>query len=178
MTVLTLLRTELRRLTATRLGPLAFIALMTVPLLYGGMYLWGNQNPYAKLDHIPAAMVVTDTGATVHGYAVDSGQEVGEAAGRRTRVRLAEMSVSAAAAQLRTGGVDFVVTLPRRSPPTSPRRPPPTRRAPASSSRRTTQRLPRLDDRRPGRHRHPGRGRAEVGAAAAKQFLVGLATVG
>ena len=62
MTVLTLLRSELRRLTATRLGMLAFVALMTVPLLYGGMYLWGNLDPYGNLKHVPAGIVVADSG--------------------------------------------------------------------------------------------------------------------
>ena len=38
---------ELRRLTATRLSIVALIALMCVPVLYGGLYLWANQNPYA-----------------------------------------------------------------------------------------------------------------------------------
>ncbi|WP_239451912.1 YhgE/Pip domain-containing protein [Frondihabitans sp. PAMC 28766] len=77
MKTLALLRTELRRLTATPLARLAFIALMTVPLLYGGMYLWANQNPYAKLDHIPAAIVNTDVGAKdADGNAVDYGDKV------------------------------------------------------------------------------------------------------
>ena len=64
MTILTLLRTELRRLTSTRLGVLAFVALMAVPLLYGGVYLWGNLDPYGRFSSVPAGVVVADAGTT------------------------------------------------------------------------------------------------------------------
>ncbi|RPE78211.1 MULTISPECIES: YhgE/Pip domain-containing protein [unclassified Frondihabitans] len=77
MKIAALVRSELRRLTASPLARLAFIALMCVPLLYGGMYLWANQDPYAKLDHIPAAIVDNDAGATdSDGNAVDYGQKI------------------------------------------------------------------------------------------------------
>ncbi len=52
MTIPSLIRAELARLTATPLARLAFIALMIVPLLYGGAYLWANRDPYAKLDQV------------------------------------------------------------------------------------------------------------------------------
>ena len=56
---------EFRRLTASPMSIVALIALMCVPVLYGGLYLWANQNPYANLDRVPAAIVVDDTGTTV-----------------------------------------------------------------------------------------------------------------
>ena len=112
MTVLTLLRAELRRLTATRLGTVAFIALMTVPLLYGGLYLWGNQNPYGRLGQVPAALVVDDTGTTIDGQAVHYGRDVAERLVRNGDFDWQRMSGSTATDRLRTGDVDFVVTLP------------------------------------------------------------------
>ncbi|MGN6742967.1 MAG: YhgE/Pip family protein [Amnibacterium sp.] len=178
MTVLTLLRSELRRLTATRLGTVAFVALLAVPLLYGGLYLWGNQDPYGNLKHVPAALVVEDTGATVDGSPVHYGRDVADELRTSGGFDWHRMSANAAAAQLRTGGVDFVVTLP------------------ASFSA----------DLASAATAHPARARVElttsdansylsstiagqaatairtgvaqkVGTAAAKQFLVGLATV-
>jgi putative membrane protein len=75
--IIALIRSELKRLTATSLARLALVALMVVPLLYGGMYLWANQNPYAKLDHIPAAIVDNDSGAKdADGHAVNYGNKV------------------------------------------------------------------------------------------------------
>lgn len=77
MKIVALIRSELKRLTATSLARLALVALMCVPLLYGGMYLWANQDPYAKLDKIPAAIVNTDAGAKdADGDPVDYGARV------------------------------------------------------------------------------------------------------
>ncbi|MCU1406750.1 MAG: hypothetical protein JWQ43_3053 [Glaciihabitans sp.] len=71
---------EFRRLTATRLGVIALIALTCVPVIYGGLYLWANQDPYNRLDQIPVALVVSDTGATVddsfHNYGDEISDEV------------------------------------------------------------------------------------------------------
>jgi putative membrane protein len=69
---------EFRRLTANPMAIVALIALMAVPVLYGGLYLWANQNPYANLDKIPAAIVVDDTGTTVDGATVNYGDEVAQ----------------------------------------------------------------------------------------------------
>lgn len=58
-------RTPLHRLA------LAFVVL--VPLLYGGLYLWSNWDPYGKLDQIPVAVVNEDRPVTVNGQQVDAG---------------------------------------------------------------------------------------------------------
>jgi putative membrane protein len=59
-------RTPLQRLA------LAFVVL--VPLLYGGLYLWSNWDPYGKLDQIPVAVVNEDRPVTVNGQEVDAGK--------------------------------------------------------------------------------------------------------
>lgn len=69
---------EFRRLTASPMSIVALIALMCVPVLYGGLYLWANQNPYANLNKIPAAIVVDDTGTTIDGKAVNYGHDVAD----------------------------------------------------------------------------------------------------
>lgn len=65
MTALRLALTELRRLTAGRLPRAALIALVLVPTLYGGLYLYANKDPYGGLDRVPAAVVVEDSGTTL-----------------------------------------------------------------------------------------------------------------
>ena len=112
MTVLTLLRTELRRLVATPLSRLAFAALMLVPLLYGGLYLWGNQDPYAKLDHVPAALVVADTGTTVDGKTVNYGKDVASDITDDASFDWSVVSATKADEGVRDGTYDFSVTLP------------------------------------------------------------------
>jgi putative membrane protein len=58
-------RTPLQRLALT------FVVL--VPLLYGGLYLWSNWDPYGELDQIPVAVVNEDRPVTVNGQEVDAG---------------------------------------------------------------------------------------------------------
>ena len=55
--------TELRRITAGRLPRLAVLAMIVIPTLYAGLYLYANHDPYGGLSRVPAALVVDDTGA-------------------------------------------------------------------------------------------------------------------
>ena len=52
MKIFQMVRSEFARLWATGMARIALIALMCVPLLYGGLYLWTNQDPYARLDQL------------------------------------------------------------------------------------------------------------------------------
>ena len=134
MTILTLLRTELRRLTSTRLGVLAFVALMTVPLLYGGMYLWGNLDPYGRFSSVPAGIVVADAGSTTGGTTVNRGRQAADELVKDGSFDWHVLSATAAQRELQHGGVDFVVTFPKDfSPPARP-----TRRRRSCGSRPTT----------------------------------------
>lgn len=56
---------ELRRLTAGRLPRVALVALVLVPSLYAGLYLYANKDPYGGLERVPAAVVVEDAGTTL-----------------------------------------------------------------------------------------------------------------
>ena len=55
----------------SRLVPLALIL---VPLLYGGVYLWSTWDVYGRLDRIPVAVVNQDIPVTAHGIEVNAGQ--------------------------------------------------------------------------------------------------------
>nr|WP_246328326.1 YhgE/Pip domain-containing protein [Curtobacterium pusillum] len=100
------------RLTATPLARLAFIALMVVPLLYGGAYLWANRDPYAKLDQVPAAIVDQDAGATLNGDHVDYGKDVTKEAIDGADFKWTKTSAADARSGVRNGTYDFVVTIP------------------------------------------------------------------
>ena len=112
MTIPSLVRSELARLTATPLARLAFIALMCVPLLYGGAYLWANRDPYAKLDQVPAAIVDQDAGATLDGQRVHYGADVAEQAIDGGAFAWHETTAADARSGVRNGTYDFVVTIP------------------------------------------------------------------
>ena len=70
MKVFRMVRAELDRLTATVMSRVALAALLLVPVLYGGLYLWANQDPYAGLDRVPVALVVADTGTVIDDVAM------------------------------------------------------------------------------------------------------------
>jgi len=110
--VLALVRSELQRLTSTPLARLALVALMTVPLLYGGLYLWANQDPYANLDRVPAALVDADTGTTVDGEVKDYGRDVTDEVLDGGDFDWHEVSAAEARAGLDDGTYDFTVTIP------------------------------------------------------------------
>ena len=178
MTVLTLLSSELRRLTATRSGTLAFVALMIVPLLYGGLYLWGNLDPYGNLKHVPAGIVVADSGTTTAGEHVNRGESAADDLVKSGDFAWQRLSPAAAKRQLDTGGVDFVVTFPTSfsADLASVGTPDPRR---ASIALTTSDANSYLSSTIAGQVATRIRDAVaqEVGAAAAKSFLVGLSGV-
>lgn len=58
----------------TPLQRVALIFVVLVPLLYGGLYLWSNWDPYGRLDRIPVAVVDADQPVTVQGQRVAAGE--------------------------------------------------------------------------------------------------------
>ena len=103
---------ELRRLASSRMSIIALIALLAVPILYGGLYLWANQDPYGRLSQVPVALVVEDDGADINGAARNLGDEVAtELLGSATfdwrRVSAEEASVG-----LDAGTFDFSIEIP------------------------------------------------------------------
>lgn len=112
MTVPTLVFGEIRRLVATPLARLAFAALMLVPLIYGGLYLWANRDPYGALNRVPAALVVADTGATSDGSPVNYGDQIADQVIDSADFKWTRTSAEDAATGVRNGDYDFSITLP------------------------------------------------------------------
>ncbi|GIM80317.1 YhgE/Pip domain-containing protein [Winogradskya consettensis] len=68
---------ELRRFLRGRLPVAALVVICVIPLLYGALYLYAFWDPYGRLNHIPAALVVEDTSATAtDGTKVQAGQDL------------------------------------------------------------------------------------------------------
>jgi putative membrane protein len=117
MTIVPLIRSEFARLTASKMGRIALIALMTVPIIYGGLYLYGNKDPYSNLDNVPAALVVADNGAAVTNTdgttsTVNYGRDAAASLLKAKKFGWVEVSASAAAAGIEKGTYDFGVTFP------------------------------------------------------------------
>ncbi|MDQ1597507.1 MAG: putative rane protein [Microbacteriaceae bacterium] len=112
MKIYPLVRAEVARLTASRIGIASLIALMTVPVVYGGLYLWGNQDPYSGLNRVPAALVVQDTGTTVNGKAVDYGMNAAASLMKGKQFDWVRVSAATAAAGVKQGKYDFELDFP------------------------------------------------------------------
>ncbi|MGI5130917.1 YhgE/Pip family protein [Pseudonocardia sp. CA-107938] len=113
MTSIRMAISELRRITAGRLPALAVLALCMIPLLYGGLYLYANHDPYSKLDDVPAALVVADTGArqsdsTVRNVGADVAKELLDGHAFDWH----QVSAAEAADGVREGRYTFSLTLP------------------------------------------------------------------
>ena len=67
---------ELRRMSAGLLPKIALLALVLIPSLYTGLYLYSNQDPYADLKNVKAALVVEDNDSTVGGKKINVGQSI------------------------------------------------------------------------------------------------------
>ncbi|MFS3127981.1 YhgE/Pip family protein [Nocardioides sp. Bht2] len=106
--------TELRRITAGRLPRLAVIAMILVPSLYAGLYLYANHDPYARLNQVPAALVVADTGATgTDGQPMEAGRKVADNLLSSNSFDWSEVSQQEAEQGVEEGWFDFALVIGR-----------------------------------------------------------------
>ncbi|WP_062351848.1 YhgE/Pip domain-containing protein [Bacillus kwashiorkori] len=54
------------------------IAILFIPLIYSGMFLWSFKDPYAKMDELPVAVVNSDEGAMMDGKILTIGKNLVE----------------------------------------------------------------------------------------------------
>lgn len=112
MKIRAMIQAELRRLTATPLAKLALAALCVIPILYGGLYLWANQDPYANLDRVPVALVLEDEGGERDGEHVVMGEDVAERLLDSGTFDWHEVSAEEAEEGLEASRYDFTLTIP------------------------------------------------------------------
>lgn len=109
---LQLVRSELARIFSRPFNVLALVALMSVPLLYAGVYLWANKDPQGNLDTVPAALVVQDDGAMVDGELQNFGDRVAEELVKDARLGWEIVDEETAKAGVESGRFYFAVTFP------------------------------------------------------------------
>jgi putative membrane protein len=71
-----LFKEELLAILKNKKVLIPIIAVMFVPVLYAGMFLWAFWDPYAKLDELPVAVVNEDAGAILDGNHLKLGDEL------------------------------------------------------------------------------------------------------
>ncbi|MGC7945992.1 phage infection protein [Bacillus anthracis] len=69
-----LLRKEFTQIIKSKKILIPIIAVLFVPILYAGMFLWAFWDPYKQLDDLPVAVVNLDKGAVFDGKPVEVGK--------------------------------------------------------------------------------------------------------
>ncbi|MED3311062.1 YhgE/Pip domain-containing protein [Bacillus thuringiensis] len=69
-----LLRKEFTEIIKSKKILIPIIAVLFVPILYAGMFLWAFWDPYKQLDDLPVAVVNLDKGAVFDGKSIEIGK--------------------------------------------------------------------------------------------------------
>ncbi|PFN70779.1 YhgE/Pip domain-containing protein [Bacillus cereus] len=69
-----LLRKEFTEIIKSKKILIPIIAVLFVPILYAGMFLWAFWDPYKQLDDLPVAVVNLDKGAVFDGKSIEVGK--------------------------------------------------------------------------------------------------------
>ena len=73
---ITLLGKEFAAIFKSKKILIPIIAILFIPVLYAGMFLWAFWDPYGQLDDLPVAVVNLDEGAVFSGKPVEVGNEL------------------------------------------------------------------------------------------------------
>lgn len=113
MTAFRLGLAELRRLTSSRLALAALVAMVTIPTIYAGLYLYANRDPYGSLSAVPAAVVVEDSGTTLaDGSRLVAGTQVGHDLVASRSFAWHEVTRAQARDGVDAGTYDFAIIVP------------------------------------------------------------------
>ncbi|GAA1849478.1 YhgE/Pip domain-containing protein [Actinomadura bangladeshensis] len=103
---------ELRRFQRNRLTRIALAGLVLLPLLYAGLYLWSFWDPYARLQHVPVALVVQDRPARADGRTVHAGADLADELKQRKIFDWRTVSAEDAEKGVRSGKYYMSLTIP------------------------------------------------------------------
>ncbi|KGX92849.1 membrane protein [Pontibacillus halophilus JSM 076056 = DSM 19796] len=67
---------EIRKIVTNKKVLIPFLAVLMVPLMYSGMFLWAFWNPYDNMNELPVAVVNEDEGATYQDKQLHVGEEL------------------------------------------------------------------------------------------------------
>ena len=103
--------TELKRFNRSKLGRIAILAVILMPLMYSALYLWAFWNPFGHVNRLPVAFVNSDEGTTVDGKKLNAGDEVVENLKKQDRIDFTYVSHDEAQEGVKNGKYYFAVEL-------------------------------------------------------------------
>lgn len=102
----------MRGMLRSRLTRLALAAVVVLPLLYAGLYLWSFWDPQGNLDRVPVALVMEDRPATVSGRTLHAGRDLAAELRERRVFGWHEATARQAADGVRDGSYYLSLTIP------------------------------------------------------------------
>ncbi|NUP66218.1 MAG: YhgE/Pip domain-containing protein, partial [Nonomuraea sp.] len=102
----------MRGMLRSRLTRAALAAVIVLPLLYAGLYLWSFWDPQGNLDRVPVALVMEDRPATVDGKTLHAGQDLADELRERDTFAWHEATAKQAADGVADGGYYLSLTVP------------------------------------------------------------------
>jgi putative membrane protein len=102
----------MKGLLRSRMTRLALVAVVVLPLLYAGLYLWSFWDPQGNLDRVPVALVVEDRPAEAAGKTLHAGRDLAGELLRRHTFGWHEVSAREAADGVADGTFYLSLTVP------------------------------------------------------------------
>ncbi|MBO1913729.1 YhgE/Pip family protein, partial [Microvirga sp. 3-52] len=71
-----MIKAEWKQLLRTKKLAVPMIAILFIPVLYAGMFLWAFWDPYENMNDLPVAIVNSDVGAEMDGEQLKLGKDL------------------------------------------------------------------------------------------------------
>lgn len=104
-----MIKAEWLKIFKTRKMLVSIIAVLFIPVMYAGMFLWAFWDPYAGLPNLPVAVVNQDKGAEMEGVKLDVGKDLVKKLVESEQFKFVEVSKEDAENGL--NGRDYYMTL-------------------------------------------------------------------
>lgn len=105
-------KSEWRKVLTTRKMMISIIAVLFIPVLYSGMFLWAFWDPYDHLSSLPVAIVNDDKGTTYEGEEMALGKELTEKLIDSEQFKFEEVSSDTAEKQLEDLDYYMIIRIP------------------------------------------------------------------
>lgn len=105
-------KSEWRKVLTTRKMIVSIVAVLFIPVLYSGMFLWAFWDPYANLKSIPVAVVNEDQGTTYEGEEMALGEELTKKLIDSQQFKFEEVSSDKAKKQLEDLDYYMIIRIP------------------------------------------------------------------
>ncbi|MEB2301321.1 YhgE/Pip domain-containing protein [Lysinibacillus xylanilyticus] len=104
-----MIKAEWLKILKTRKMLVSIIAVLFIPVMYAGMFLWAFWDPYKGLPNLPVAVVNEDKGAEMEGVKLDLGNDLVDKLVESNEFKFVEVSKEDAKKGL--NGRDYYMTL-------------------------------------------------------------------